>query len=110
MAALYWPSVRRLVPNGYIKHDSLTAEEFAEAGLLKDESPEGLMGETSKDLLFTVRQNIPILRERYGVKAAETEWDGTDWVQGRRARKPSSLGWIHLTKFWPDVLQELLQS
>jgi hypothetical protein len=29
-AALYWPSVRRLVPHGYAKHDSATAQVFVD--------------------------------------------------------------------------------
>jgi hypothetical protein len=38
-AALYWPSVHRLVPHGYAKHDSVTAQVFMDARILRDEEP-----------------------------------------------------------------------
>src|SRR5690348_13393453 len=81
-AALYWPSVRRLVPAGYIKHDSSTASAFAEAGVLLDEDPQDLMGESSRDLLFALQRNRSVLGEKYGVQQAYAQWDGRDWVQG----------------------------
>ena len=46
-AALYWPSVRRLVPRGYSKHDSPTAQTFFDAAILRDETPDILIGSTA---------------------------------------------------------------
>ena len=42
-AALYWPSIRRLVPRRYPKHDSPTARTFSDAGILRDEVPKSLV-------------------------------------------------------------------
>jgi hypothetical protein len=39
-AALYWPSVRPLVPSGYDKHDSPTAQAFFDAQILSTKSRE----------------------------------------------------------------------
>lgn len=46
-AALYWPSVRRLVPHGYAKRDSATARAFANVAVLRDEEPGYLLDSMS---------------------------------------------------------------
>jgi hypothetical protein len=49
--ALYWPSVSRLVPDGYLKRDSPTARALADAGVLRDREPGQLVPMALADLL-----------------------------------------------------------
>jgi hypothetical protein len=106
-AALYWPSVRRLVPRGYPKHDSPTAQTFFDAAILQDETPDILLDSTAWDLLRTLRQNADLLVRDYSIQQAHEDWDGRPWgAQIEHGREPQ-LGWIHVTKFPPRVVDFL---
>lgn len=106
-AALYWPSVRRLVPLGYPKHDSPTAQTFFDAAILRDEAPDNLIDSTAWDLLRTLRQNADLLIRDYSIYRAHEDWDGRSWgAQTEHGREPQ-LGWIHVTKFPPHVVDYL---
>lgn len=105
-AALYWPSVRRLVPAGYPKRDSSTARTFAQAGVLIDEDPEEFSDLVGWDLVTYLHSNADELGARYHVGRVEAE----DWPthETRYPSDPSSqLGWIHVTKFAPGALEAL---
>jgi len=110
MAALYWPSVRRLVPRGYPKHDSPTAQIFFDAAILRDEVPGNLIGSTTWDLLMTLRENANLLTQNYSIGQAYHKWDGRLWSEQRTVEGDPQLGWIHVTKFPPDVLDYLVSS
>ena len=88
-AALYWPSVRRLVPHGYTKHDSPTAKSFFDARILQDEDPAELVDATTWNLLTALKENAELLVKRYGVKRAEKDFHGEVWGEGKR-RRPDS--------------------
>jgi hypothetical protein len=106
-AALYWPSVRRLVPRGYPKHDSPTAQTFFDAAILQDETPDILIDSTAWGLLRTLRQNADLLVRDYSIQQAHEDWDGRPWgAQIEHGREPQ-LGWIHVTKFPPRVVDFL---
>lgn len=109
-AALYWPSVRRLVPRGYAKHDSPTSQAFVEAKILRDEDPRFLLESTTWDLLQTLRENAERLVHRYSLEHAYADWDGQQWTDGSGpdAEVPQ-LGWIHATKF-PDHVVDYLSE
>ncbi|MEU4383203.1 DUF6236 family protein [Micromonospora echinofusca] len=106
MAALYWPSVRRLVPADYIKHDSVTARTFFDADLLRDEDPGRLMPALSWDMARALRKNADRLVRDFSLARAYADWNGESRLQGGPGREPQ-LGWIHVTKFPMDVLEQL---
>lgn len=108
-AALYWPSVRRLVPAGYPKHDSPTAHAFAQAGVLIDEDPEQFSTLIGWDLVEYLHANADELSARYHVSRVDAE--GWESHESRYPSDPSpgprGLGWIHVTKFAPRALETL---
>ncbi|HZN75060.1 MAG TPA: hypothetical protein VFC00_25775 [Micromonosporaceae bacterium] len=108
MAALYWPSVRRLVPVDYVKHDSVTAQTFFDAHVLRDEDPEQLMPALGWDLARALRKNAARLVRDFSLARAHADWDGEARLEGGPDRDPQ-LGWIHVTKFPMDALRQLSQ-
>ncbi|MDO3686168.1 DUF6236 family protein [Micromonospora sp. C28ISP2-4] len=106
MAALYWPSVRRLVPADYIKHDRATARTLSSAGVLRDEDPARLIPHLSWDLARALHDNADRLIEKFSIDRAFVDWNSEQQFQGSPEREPQ-LGWIHVTKFPSDVLQDL---
>jgi hypothetical protein len=108
VAALYWPSVRRLVPRGYAKHDSPTAQTFFDARILLDEAPEELIYSMAWDLLRTLRENADRLMRDYSLDRAYADWDGQPWSEGTAPHWGNpALAWIHLTKFPRGVVKYL---
>jgi hypothetical protein len=106
-AALYWPSVRRLVPRGYDKHDSPIARAFFDAQILLDEEPGELLSSTTWDLLDALRQNADRLVRDYSVDRAYAE-GRRHWSEGSAPDgEIPELGWIHETKFPPEVVKYL---
>jgi hypothetical protein len=108
MAALYWPSVRRLVPEDYVKHDSVTARTFFDGHVLCDEDPGQLMPALGWDLEKALRKNADRLVRDFSLARAYADWDGESRFEGGPDREPQ-LGWIHTTKFPPDALWQLQQ-
>lgn len=102
-AALYWPSIRRLVPRPYSKHDSPTARIFSEAGILRDEEPRDLGDFMAWKLLDTVKENADRLTRDFSVERAIATWDGPEWGEGSGQGRARELGWIHVTKFPPGL-------
>lgn len=109
-AALSWPSVRRLVPNGYVKHDSPTASAFFDAGVLQDADPAGLVDVTAWDLLRSLKKNKDFLVRKYGIARAQKTWSGEVWGEGSEDGRTPALGWIHVTKSQPRVVNFLADS
>jgi len=104
-AALYWPSVRRLVPIGYEKHDSPTAQTFVDAEVLRDEDPCHLLPMVSQDLARALEANADRLVQDYNLDHAYAKWDGRSWSgPSAPSFEVPQLGWIHVTKFSPRVL------
>lgn len=110
VAALYWPSVRRLVPSGYSKHDSPTARIFADAKLLLDEDPGPLLDSVGWDLTEVLSHNVGRLRRDYSIKRAIATYSGQSWAEGAAGSEIPALGWIHATKFPPRVVNLLSES
>lgn len=107
-AALYWPSVRRIVPQGYPKHDSRTAETFADEGVLRDVDPSWRMDKFAFDLASAVHRNIDEVANQYGLSQAR----GADnHAEGRHVWEPwqeTTLAWIHFQKIPPHVVDLLV--
>jgi hypothetical protein len=108
-AALYWPSVRRLVPHKHTTHDSPTAQLFAQAGVLRDEEPRTLLG-PGGDLMRTLEANIDRLAPQFQIDA----YDGPSHADHQSNRgladyADDRLGWIHVSKF-PYHLIEALEE
>src|SRR5580700_11419841 len=107
IAALYWPSVRRLVPFGYVKHDSPTAQLFFDAEILRDEVPGSLVNSMTWDLLRILKDNADLLIQDYSIERAHADWDGRQWGEPTGPERAPQLGWIHATKFPPHVANYL---
>lgn len=111
VAALYWPTVRRLVPRGYAKHDSPTAQAFFDARLLRDEDPGVLLDAVTWDLLKSLRTNADLLVRDYSLQRAHADRGRRDWADSEGSGwEVPDLGWIHTTKFPPDVVGYLEQK
>jgi hypothetical protein len=109
-AVLYWPSVRRLVPRNYVKHDSPTAQHFFDAEVLRDEDPRGLLDSMTWDLLDALRSNADRLERDYSVERAYADWDGNHRLRGSAPEwEVPELGWIHVTKFPRGVVRYLAE-
>lgn len=108
-AALYWPSIRRLVPAAYRKHDSPTARVFADAGILGDEDPAGLVDVTANALFEALSRNVRVLARHYSVEHAYRNWDGRSWGETELPEHRPELGWIHATKFPPRAIGTLTE-
>jgi Family of unknown function (DUF6236) len=107
-AALYWPSVRRLVPAGYVKHDSPTARVFADAGVLQDEHPQYLI-DNSHELLTGLREHADALVREFSVQRAFNEQrHRPDVPQVSVPFEHRALGWIHVTKFPARLVKHLI--
>lgn len=108
-AALYWPTIRRLVPAGYPKHDDRTSRIFAEHRVLIDEDPQEFSAFVGWDLVTYLNSNADELRAKYNVGLVEAE--GWTTHESRYPSDPSpgpqGLGWIHVTKFAPGALEAL---
>jgi hypothetical protein len=110
-AALYWPSVHRLVPRGYDTHDTHTAQVFAEHDILRDEDPGDLIFAAQWDLASGLAQQASRLAESFSVQRAHEDWDGRRWAEaGGPDWEIPALGWVHATKFPPDVVEVLAQA
>ncbi|MEV0949278.1 DUF6236 family protein [Promicromonospora sp. NPDC050249] len=108
-AALYWPTVGRLVPRGHQTHDSPTARAFAQAEVLRSENPQALLATAGLDLLQALWANADELATRYRVVPG----DGPAHVDHDTGRgllvtpEHQHLGWVHLDKF-PHGAVEML--
>jgi hypothetical protein len=108
VAAIYWPSIRRLVPLGYATHDSPTAKEFFSARILMDEDPHELLGSMAWDLVQALRENAELLVRDYSLNRARADWNGRSWAESAGPHwEVPALGWIHGTKFPPGVVDFL---
>ncbi len=107
-AALYWPSVRRLVPEGYAKRDTVTERVFADAGVVLDEEPRDLLDMSTWDLGQALSDNAERLVDHFSVERARSDWNGKRWADadGQDWELPA-LGWIHVTKFPHGVAEAL---
>jgi hypothetical protein len=107
-AALYWPSIRRLVPGGYSTHDGPTASAFSSAGILRDVDPSGFAANLGPQLCQAIMAQAPHMVRRFSIDMAEREWRGQRWGDsGSLDYEFPWLGWIHLTKI-PGMLRERL--
>lgn len=106
-ASLYWPSVNRIVPQGYPKHDSRTAAAFADDGVLRDVDPGWRMGRFSLDLASAIHTNIDEVANQYGLPQA---YGADNHASGRHmweSWQDATFAWIHFQKI-PGALVDLL--
>ncbi|MER7609192.1 DUF6236 family protein [Nocardioides sp. NPDC127503] len=109
-ASLYWPSVRRIVPQGYPKHDSRTAEAFAEEGVLRDVDPGWRMDRFAVDLASAIHTNIDEVANQYGLLQA---YGADNHAGGRHKWEPwqnAALAWIHFQKIPRRLIDLLVDS
>ncbi|MFI6079228.1 hypothetical protein ACIA5C_47780 [Actinoplanes sp. NPDC051343] len=95
--ALYWPSICRLVPDGYPVRDSPTSQAFKDAGVLKDEIPGSLVHHASADLAKGLSENSHHLMTDFSLERARRDFDGRRF--GDSGPEEPALGWIHRSKF-----------
>lgn len=106
-ASLYWPSVNRIVPAGYPKHDSRTSATFAREGVLRDIDPGWRMDRFAVDLASAIHANIDEVANQYGLPQA---YGADNHAGGRHKWEPwqdAALAWIHFQKI-PGRLVDLL--
>jgi hypothetical protein len=108
-AALYWPWIGRLSPEGYRKHDTRTALEFAEARVLRDQDPGMLLYNLQWDLLDALRRNSKRLQADYSIECAYRDWGGRSWGSAEDPGHAEELGWIHISKISRNVLDYLVR-
>jgi hypothetical protein len=107
-AALYWPTIRRLVPHGYEKRDSPVATTFVDAGILVDEDPGYRSSSVGFDLLQVMQANADELIRDYSLNRAKEDWDGRRWAERRGPdHQNPRLAWIHVAKFPPGLVDFL---
>ncbi len=105
-AALYWPSIRRLVPNRYRKHDNPTAYRLAEAQVLRDEDTANMPGVGT--VVRSLRANAHRLTKDYNIERALTTWNGQAWSEGSFCGSICpELAWIHVSKISLDTVDYL---
>lgn len=107
-ASLYWPSVHRIVPQGYPKHDSRTAAAFADDGVLRDVDPAWRMDLRAGDLAFAIQTNIDEVANRYGLPQAHGADNRADGLHRWEPWQDASLAWIHVMKIPPDLVDLLV--
>ncbi|MGV9339883.1 DUF6236 family protein [Streptomyces sp. NPDC003688] len=72
-AALYWPNIGRIVPEGYPIQESRTAEVLnGELGLMVNVSPDWYGQQTGVDFLEFVESHVYDLRERFPLVPSRT--------------------------------------
>src|SRR5882762_5637745 len=81
-AALYWPSLRRIVPWGYRKHDSPAALRLVEARVLRDEDPRSILYSVGHDLVESLEANAHRLVKDYSIERAFATWNRRSWSEG----------------------------
>jgi hypothetical protein len=101
-------SLRRIVPIGYSKHDSPTAQRLFEASILRDEEPRRLLDPVGRDMTTALQQNAYKLVPDYTIERAIADWDGYNWSAGSaQGQVTPELGWIHISKFPQHVINSL---
>jgi hypothetical protein len=110
-AALFWPSVVRVVPPGLKPRDSPQSRSFAEAGLLTSIAPDHVAYEGAHDLLSAILNNAEGLRDRFTIHSSSPMRDDdafSPWMRGTAPPSlPKQLAWIHVVKIKPSTLDAL---
>ena len=97
-AALYWDSMRRFQPVGYVLRESLECERLIEAGFLSSLNPEPYAENVKGDLLTFMQNNVEALRRRFDIRDVEAMDKGPGWGTEGPNRGHKGLGWIHISK------------
>lgn len=102
-AALYWPSLARIVPLGYPTHDSLTVETLRdELDFVIDVEPGPATVETASLFRRLLADHAADLRKQLKSTSNDIRWEG---VSVREA--PPGVAYIHVTKMAEILRHEL---
>jgi hypothetical protein len=103
-AALFWPAIWRVVPSARVaRQDSPTAQAFAEAGILVDESSTAWRHHLSRTMLRAVGRNASRLAAQFSVEQARRDWDGEAWGDNSGDGRDPRLGWLHVSKMGAEL-------
>ncbi|KOX06657.1 hypothetical protein ADK66_22280 [Micromonospora sp. NRRL B-16802] len=69
-AALYWPSIYRLVPDGYFRSDGRTSAAFCDAGILRTVDPGAFTAGMESELAQALRRHGEDLVREFSVERA----------------------------------------
>jgi len=106
-AAMYWPKITRLVPQGYSTADSPTAVEFVRAGVLAQLPRVSSAGGIHNRFFPTVLSRAKEFRARYGVARRGT-WAVRHFAASAGPGTDPRLTYLHYDKLQPLVIDRLV--
>jgi hypothetical protein len=101
-AALYWDSMCRFQPTGYVLRESLDCRRLIEAGFLSSLNPEPYAADVNRELLMFMRNNVETLQRRFNISNVQAMDNGPGWGTEGPSRGHQGLGWIHISKIIPE--------
>ncbi|MFI7209425.1 hypothetical protein [Micromonospora aurantiaca (nom. illeg.)] len=104
-AALYWPSIYRLVPDGYFRSDGRTSAAFCDADILRTVDPGAFTAGMEGELARALRRHSEDLVREFSIERALADFDGVPF--GDLGPDVPALGWIHIAKFPERLLAQL---
>ncbi|GAA5180285.1 hypothetical protein GCM10023322_12240 [Rugosimonospora acidiphila] len=105
VAALYWPSIVRIVPEDYPTRDSETVRVLAgELNFIERQAPGASVDAIEPRFLALVAQHGPSLRERLGIDLARARAVGTAFGSGDR------VGAVHTGQIAPRLTAALVDA
>lgn len=109
-AAMYWPTITRLVPKGYEPADSPTASEFVRAGVLTDLPRSRTLGGAHNRFFVMVSSRADELRTCFGITRREG-WSARDG--GGTSAGPGvdpRLAYLHFDKIPDRVIHLIIEN
>lgn len=108
-AVLYWPTIERIVPGGWVepKTDSVTGKALTDAGILVAREPESAIADVAGALSGFVAARASELSQRYSLTAAEQLPARQAWNDKHLDLR---LGWIHRGKISLAAVDTLLAT
>jgi hypothetical protein len=104
-AALYWPSIYRLVPDDYFRSDGRTSAAFYLANILRTVDPWAFTAGMENELAQALGRHGDDLVREFSVERALADFDGVPF--GDLGPDVPALGWIHIAKFPERLLTQL---
>lgn len=109
VSALYWNKVARIVPDGYMLHDSETVSVLAgELGLVKDLDPLDDAYRVQNEFFRALHEFGDAQLARFNVGNASSWPKDRNTVLSHVPQNRPQLAYVHVAKIAPDVQHELI--